>query len=312
MRNLAVVAVGGNAIIRAGEQGSVAQQLSNAEKTCLQVAELVKEGLSIVVTHGNGPQVGASLMRSELASRQVYTHPLDVCDAETQGSMGYMLQVSLRNSLSRLGLQRSVATVITQVLVDREDPAFGHPTKPIGPFYSRDEARHREQELGWVMVEDATRGYRRVVPSPMPLEIVELDVIRACVTQGIIAIAVGGGGIPVIQSNGNLQGVEAVIDKDHASALLARLLGAEFLILPTGEEYVYLDYRKPGQRSVERMTVQEAEAYSREGQFPAGNMGPKVEAALDFLRHGGREAIVTSPEKIVDAVKGKTGTHIVP
>lgn len=312
MRNLAVVAVGGNAIIRAGEQGSIAQQLSNAEKTCQQVAALVKEGLSIVVTHGNGPQVGASLMRSELASRQVYTHPLDVCDAETQGSMGYMFQVSLRNNLSRLGLQRSVATVITQVLVDREDPAFGHPTKPIGPFYSRDEARHREREFGWVMVEDATRGYRRVVPSPMPLEIVELDVIRACVAQGIIPIAVGGGGIPVIRSNGNLQGVEAVIDKDHASALLARLLGAELLILPTGEEYVYLDYRKSGQRSVERMTVQEAEGYSRDGQFPAGNMGPKIEAALDFLRHGGREAIVTSPEKIVDAVKGKTGTHIVP
>jgi len=312
MRKLAVVAIGGNALIRAGERGTIAEQLKNADETCRQIVRLVQEAYSVVITHGNGPQVGAALMRSELAAHQVYTHSLDVCDAETQGSMGYLLQVSMRRSLARVGLQHPVATVITQVLVDSKDPAFEDPTKPIGPFYSREEALRRQEEFGWVMIEDAARGYRRVVPSPKPLDIVELDVIRTCVERGIITIAVGGGGIPVVCGNGDLHGVEAVVDKDRASALLAKLLQAEFLIISTGEEYVYLNYRKSDQRPVPRMTLEEAVAYSRDGQFPPGNMGPKIESAVEFLQHGGREVIITTPEKIVDAIKGRTGTRIVP
>ncbi len=312
MRKLAVVAIGGNAIIRAGQRGTTEEQLKNADETCRQIVGLVQENYAIVLTHGNGPQVGAALMRSELAATQVYTHALDVCDAETQGSMGYLLQVSMRRNLAQVGLERSVATVITQVLVDRNDPAFENPTKPIGPFYSREEALRRQEEFGWVMVEDADRGYRRVVPSPTPLDIVELDVIQTCVEHGIITIAVGGGGIPVIQVGGDLVGVEAVIDKDRASALLGKLLKSEMLVIPTAEEYVYLNYRKPGQRPLQRMTLSEAGAYSRDGQFPPGNMGPKIESAIDFLENGGREVIITTPEKIVDALHGRTGTHIVP
>ncbi|MEE9225794.1 MAG: carbamate kinase, partial [Bacteroidota bacterium] len=203
-------------------------------------------------------------------------------------------------------------TVITQELVERNEPAIEQQTKPIGPFYSREEALRRQEEFGWVMIEDAARGYRRVVPSPKPLDIVELDVIRTCVERGIITIAVGGGGIPVVCGNGDLHGVEAVVDKDRASALLAKLLQAEFLIISTGEEYVYLNYRKSNQRPVPRMTLEEALAYSRDGQFPPGNMGPKIESAVEFLQHGGREVIITTPEKIVDAIKGRTGTRIVP
>lgn len=312
MRKLVVVAIGGNAIVRAGERGTIDEQLKNAEGTCQQIVGLVREDYSVVITHGNGPQVGAALMRSELAAHQVYTHSLDVCDAETQGSMGYILQVSMQRSLARIGLDRSVATVITQVLVDRDDPAFEHPTKPIGPFYSREDAMRRKQEYGWEVVEDAARGYRRVVPSPKPLDIVELDVIRACVERGIITIAVGGGGIPVIRTDGGLQGVEAVVDKDRASALLARLLKAEYLIMPTGEEYVYLNYRKPDQRAIERMTSREAVSYIEDGQFPPGNMGPKIESAVEFLEHGGRQVVITTPEKIVDALQGRTGTRICP
>lgn len=312
MRKLVVVAIGGNAIVRAGERGTIDEQLKNAEGTCQQIVGLVREDYSVVITHGNGPQVGAALMRSELAAHQVYTHSLDVCDAETQGSMGYILQVSMQRSLARIGLDRSVATVITQVLVDRDDPAFEHPTKPIGPFYSREDAMRRKQEYGWEVVEDAARGYRRVVPSPKPLDIVELDVIRACVERGIITIAVGGGGIPVIRTDGGLQGVEAVVDKDRASALLARLLKAEYLIMPTGEEYVYLNYRKPDQRAIERMTSREAVSYIEDGQFPPGNMGPKIESAVEFLEHGGRQVVITTPEKIVEALQGRTGTRISP
>lgn len=312
MRKLAVVAIGGNAIIRAGQRGTIDEQLKNADVTCRQIVGLVQEDYSVVITHGNGPQVGAALIRSELAARQVYTHSLDVCDAETQGSMGYLLQVSMRTHLAREGLNHSVATVITQVLVDRDDLAFDRPTKPIGPFYSREEALRRQEELGWLMVEDADRGYRRVVPSPMPLDIIELEVIRACVERGIIIIAVGGGGIPVIRADGGLQGVEAVVDKDRASALLATQLQAELLIIPTAEEFVYLNYRKSGQRPIERMSLKEAAAYTRDGQFPPGTMGPKIESAVSFLQHGGREVIITTPEKIVNALKGRAGTHIVP
>jgi carbamate kinase len=242
----------------------------------------------------------------------VYTHPLDVCDATTQGEIGYLLQQSLQVALAAAGLTTPVATLVTQVVVSPTDPAMEHPTKPIGPFYSAREAESRREKLGWAIVEDAARGWRRVVPSPEPLEIVEEHAIRRLIDTGCLVIAVGGGGIPVVRSGrGELHGVEAVIDKDRASALLATRLKADFFIISTDADRVYVNYRKPDQRPLLRVTAAEVEGHSREGQFPPGNMGPKIESALRFLRDGGREVIITSYERLLDAVRGDAGTHIV-
>lgn len=307
-----LIAVGGNSLIRAGEKGTIAEQLANTRCTAAAILGLVREGYRLVITHGNGPQVGAALLRSERAADQVPGQALDVCDAATQGEIGYLLQQSLNNELSRAGLRVPVVTVLTQVVVSPDDPAMQHPSKPIGPFYSFADAQQRRRLLGWQLVEDAARGYRRVVPSPEPIDIVELEVIRDLVAQGVLVIAAGGGGIPVVRSNGTLSGVEAVIDKDRASALLALRLGVDLFAISTDEDFVYLDYKKAAQRPLTRVTAAEIEAHYRAGHFPPGNMGPKIESALRFLRHGGKEVVITSYQHLCAAVTGTAGTHIVP
>lgn len=312
MSRLAVIAIGGNSITKAGQVGTIKEQFENSAETAEQVAAIIARGWDVVLTHGNGPQVGNVLMRVELAAPQVYTLPLDTCDSDTQGGMGYMLQQVLGNALQRRGINRPVATVITQVLVDENDPAFKNPTKPIGPFYSQAEAERRKLERGWDIVEDVGRGWRRVVPSPKPLELIEEEVIRRCIHSGIILIACGGGGIPVAHRDNQLYGVEAVIDKDRASALLAEKMGADLFLISTGVEKVSLNYRKPNEQPIDFMTVSEAQKHLTEGQFPPGSMGPKIESAVSYLKHGGKRVIITSPEKLAAALDGKSGTHILP
>jgi carbamate kinase len=310
---IAVVAIGGNSLSREGQVGNIPEQYDNSRETCRHIAALVDRGYDLVVTHGNGPQVGNVLLRVEMAARSVYTLPLDICDSDTQGGIGYMLQQVLGNELRGRGVTRPVVTLVTQVVVDPADPAFQHPSKPIGPFYSAVDAEARMSAFGWSMVEDAGRGWRRVVPSPHPREIVELEAIRKAVADGVICIAVGGGGIPVVRgAKGALEGCEAVIDKDRSSALLARLLGAELFLISTGVPQVMLDYRKPTQRALDRLTAAEAREHLAAGQFPPGSMGPKIEAALDFLAGGTGEVVITSPEHIPLALDGTSGTRIVP
>jgi carbamate kinase len=309
----AVIAVGGNSLIRAGERGTVQQQYANARRTARSIVPLLAEGWTVVITHGNGPQVGAALLRSERAANEVYSHPLDMCVATTQSEIGYLLKRALESELASAGIAKQVVVVLTQVRVEESDDASNHPTKPVGPFYSKDVAEEKQRVNGWVMVEDATRGYRRVVPSPEPLEVLEKDVIRRLMEWGVIVIALGGGGIPVRVRNGRtVEGVEAVIDKDRASAVLAIALGVDDLLISTDVDHVYLDYRKPSQRPLTRATVEQMQGYCVQGHFPPGNMGPKVESALRFLRAGGRRAIITSSERLVDAVHERTGTIIVP
>jgi carbamate kinase len=306
----ALIAVGGNSLIRAGEKGTITEQLANTRRTADAVVQIIRAGYRVVITHGNGPQVGAALLRSERAADQVYSHPLDVCDATTQGEIGYLLQQSLVNALAEHGMRTPVATVLTQVVVSADDPAMLHPTKPIGPFYTRREAEQRRDDLGWTIVEDAARGWRRVVPSPEPLEIVEEASIRTLVDAGALVVAVGGGGIPVVRSGRGYRGLEAVIDKDRASALLASRLQVGLFIISTDADRVYLNYKKPDQQPLARIAASEMARHVEAGQFPPGNMGPKVESALRFLRSGGREVIITSYERLVDAVRGEAGTHI--
>ena len=306
-----LIAVGGNSLIRAGEKGTVNEQLANARRTAAAVIGLIRRDYRLVVTHGNGPQVGAALLRSESASSQVPGHTLDVCGAATQGEIGYLLSQALSNELSAAGLQVPVVSVVTQTVVSQNDPAMQHPTKPIGPFYSRADAEERRRQLGWQIVEDAARGYRRVVPSPEPIEIVELEVIRDLVNDGVLVVAGGGGGIPVMRSGGGIKGVEAVIDKDRASALLATELGADVFAISTDTDYVYLDYKKATQRPLKLVNVTEMEAYYQAGHFPPGNMGPKIESVVRFLRSGGKEAVITTYEHLCDAVDGAAGTRIV-
>jgi carbamate kinase len=312
MSRTALVAIGGNSLIRAGEKGTLSEQQANTRRTARAVAGLIQDGLRLVITHGNGPQVGAALLRSERASDQVYSQSLDVCDAATQGEIGYLLQQSLQNELEAAGLHMPVATVLSQVVVRADDPAMKHPTKPIEPFYLKADAQERARTLGWLVVEDAARGYRRVVPSPEPVAVVEEDVIRTLMAANILVIAAGGGGIPVIRTASGLSGVEAVIDKDRASALLASRLGIDTFVISTDAESVYVDYRRPTQRALGRITASELEAHYLDGQFPPGNMGPKVESALRFLKSGGREAIITSYEHLRAAVRGEAGTIVRP
>jgi carbamate kinase len=312
MPKLALVAIGGNSLLRAGERGTIDEQRANAALTARYLVRLIQHGYHLVLTHGNGPQVGAQWLRSEIASAQVSPEPLDVCVADTEGAIGYILESALQDALADARLAIPVATIIAQVVVDAEDPAFEHPTKPVGPFYSADEARRREQQLGWYMVEDAARGYRRVVPSPAPLEIVEIDAIGSMVHDGYVVITVGGGGIPVVRRGRHLVGVEAVIDKDSASGLLAHLLRIETLFISTATEHVYLNYARPEQRALARLTVSEAQGYLDAGHFPPGSMGPKIAAAIRFLRGGGKNVIITAPECLLDAALGRTGTWIVP
>lgn len=307
-----LIAVGGNSLIRAGEKGTVVEQLANARRTAAAIIGLIREGYHLVVTHGNGPQVGAQLLRSERAADLVPGQTIDVCGAASQGEIGYLLAQSLYDELAAAGLQIPVVSLVTQSIVSPNDPAMQHPTKPIGPFYSRTQAEERKRQFGWEIVEDAARGYRRVVPSPEPVEIVELEVIRSLMSQGVLVVGCGGGGIPVVRENGDLHGVDAVIDKDRASALLASQLGVDVFAISTDTDYIYLDYKKPTQRALTNVTVSELEAHYRAGQFPPGNMGPKVESSMHFLQAGGREVIITSYDHLCDAVAGRAGTHVVP
>ncbi len=312
MSKLAVVAIGGNSLIKDDQHRTVPDQFAATRETAIHITGMIKAGWDVVITHGNGPQVGFILLRSELASHILHPVPLDSCGADTQGALGYMIQQCLYNEFLRQGVQKQAATVVTQVVVDSDDPAFKNPSKPIGPFYSQARAERYELERGWILREDAGRGWRRVVPSPRPLEIVEREVIQTMVRSGFAVIAVGGGGVPVVrQPDGSLHGVEAVIDKDYASALLAASVRADLFVISTAVDRVAINYRKPEQRFVDSMTASEAARYLAEGQFPAGSMGPKIEACIQFIQQGGAQAIVTSPERIGDALAGQGGTHIV-
>lgn len=312
MSKTALIAVGGNSLIRAGEKGTIAEQLANARRTAEAIVGLIRDGYHVVVTHGNGPQVGAQLLRSERASDQVPGQTLDVCGAASQGEIGYLMTQALRDELAAAKIDSPVVAIVTQTIVSPDDPAMKKPSKPVGPFYSRTDAEEKKRTLGWDIVEDAARGYRRVVASPEPIEIVEYPIIKSLVDQGVLVVACGGGGIPVMRENGGLKGVEAVIDKDRASALLASELGVDLFIISTDADSVYLDYKKPTMRRLPRATADEMGEHYKAGQFPPGNMGPKVESALRFLKRGGKEVIITSYEYLNDAVAGTAGTRIVP
>jgi carbamate kinase len=305
---LAVVAIGGNSLIRDAQHQSVPDQFACTRETTEPLADMVRAGWRVVITHGNGPQVGFILIRSELASSKIHPVPLDSIGADTQGAIGYMIQQALTNAFHARGHDQGVVTLITQVVVDRDDPGFKHPSKPIGPFLSEHEARQRQAD-GVAMIEDAGRGWRRVVASPQPLEIVELPAIRALLPAGQVVIAVGGGGIPVVREpDGSLRGVEAVIDKDLASALLASSLGADLLLISTAVPQVALDWGKPTQRPLSAVVVEELRGYYNEGQFAAGSMGPKIGAVLRFLDAGGSAAVITDPQNLTRALEGGAGT----
>jgi carbamate kinase len=280
-------------------------------ETCAHIADLVEAGYELVVTHGNGPQVGFILRRAELARHVLHTVPLDSCGADTQGAIGYHIQRALGNEFRRRGMVKPVVTVVTQVVVDAQDPAFRNPTKPIGPFYDAQRAQVYQQEEGWTMMEDAGRGYRRVVASPAPQNIVELVSIKILINNGLVVVAVGGGGIPVVRDeHGDLTGAAAVIDKDYASSLLAAELGAELLLISTSVDQVYQNFGRSDQRPLPRMSVPEAERYLREGQFAPGSMEPKIRAAIQFLRKVDGQVIITSPERMVEAIRGEAGTRM--
>jgi carbamate kinase len=309
----AVIAIGGNSLILDKKRPEVEHQWEAVYETSRHIVQMIKAGWRMVITHGNGPQVGFILRRNELASPEVHTTPMDVIGADTQGSIGYMLQQAISNCLRSEGIRRDVATVVTQTLVDRNDPAFGDPNKPIGGFMDTWEEAKKFVDDGWTVVEDAGRGYRRVVPSPIPIEIVELDAINSLVLNDFVVICVGGGGIPVIRDeNGDLKGVPAVIDKDRGTSLLATGLKADLFVISTAVEKVALNFNKPNQQWLDRITASEARKYLAEGHFAPGSMYPKIEAVLQFLERGGPKALVTNPESIARALRGETGTVIVP
>ncbi len=308
-----VVTLGGNAILPATGKGTIQEQISIATAAMSGVADLIVSGRRVVISHGNGPIVGNILIRNEAAKEIVPPMPIDVCGADSQGGIGYMLQQVLRNQLIARNVRLPVVSLVTQCVVSPDDPAFESPSKPIGPFFTAERAAELEREKGWDVREDSGRGFRRVVASPRPVEIVEWEAIRALIDAGAVVIAVGGGGVPVVRDEaGQLNGVEAVIDKDRASAVLARQLQARRLIVLTSVPRVALDFGQPTQRDVERLTVDEARAYLAEGQFPDGSMGPKVEACVGFVESGGKQAIISSPDAVIDALEGRAGTRIVP
>jgi carbamate kinase len=308
-----VVAIGGNSLIKDSRHQTVPDQIAALAETSVHIASAIRDGWRVAIGHGNGPQVGFILRRSELAAHELHEVPLDVCDADSQGAIGYELQQSLGNDFRRMGIDRRAVTVVTQVEVARDDPAFGRPTKPIGTFMDEARAAQRRDHEGWAVVEDAGRGWRRVVPSPRPLRIIEQDAVQALLADGFVVITVGGGGIPVVADEvGCLHGVAAVIDKDYASSLLATVIGADVFAITTSVERVALDWGKPNQTWIDRLTVAEARAYLAEGgHFMPGSMAPKIEACLEFLENGGAEAIITAPTNLELALAGKAGTRIV-
>lgn len=314
-KKVAVVAIGGNSLIKSKQHQTVQDQYKAAAETAIHLVDMIEAGWDIAVGHGNGPQVGFILRRSEIAHKVEGMHevPLDVCGADSQGAIGYSLQQTIHNELVKRGINKTAATVITQVRVDANDPAFQAPAKPIGGFMEEDEALQKKEDEGWDVVEDAGRGWRRVVASPIPVEIMELEAIKALIDSGTITITVGGGGIPVIESDGGVIGTAAVIDKDFASAFLANKIDADLLLISTAVEKVALNFGKPDQIDVDEMTVAEAKKYIEEGtHFAKGSMEPKIKAIVRFLEQGGKEAIVTNPENIGRALRGETGTRIVP
>ncbi len=313
---VAVVAIGGNSLIKDKNHQTVEDQYLAAKETTLHIADMIEAGWDVAIGHGNGPQVGFILRRSEIAHKVEGMHevPLDVCGADSQGAIGYALQQTLQNELYKRGIQKPVATVVTQVLVDKDDPAFRNPSKPIGGFRDETEAQTRAKEMGWSVVEDAGRGWRRVVASPLPKEVVELESVNALIKHGVVVITVGGGGIPVIDAgDGEYRGTAAVIDKDYASSLLAREINADLFLISTAVEKVGLNYGKPDQKWIDRMTLAEAKQYLADGtHFAKGSMAPKVQAIIWYLEAGGKQAIITNPENIGRALRGETGTWIVP
>ena len=312
-KGLAVVAVGGNALIKDKAHQTVQDQYEAAVETMGHIVGMIEMGWDVVVTHGNGPQVGFILRRSELASHELHEVPLDYCGADTQGAIGYMFQQILHNQFLAKSMDKNAVTVVTQTIVDREDPAFKNPTKPIGSFMDEAQAREKMKTEGWTMVEDAGRGWRRVVPSPIPQRIVEADAIQSLIRAGFVVVAVGGGGIPVIETpDGNLVGVEAVIDKDFGSSILASMINADLFLISTAVEKVAINFNKPDQKWLDKLTTSEAKQYIEEGHFAKGSMLPKIQAILKFMELGGRQALITDPEHIMEALQGKTGTWIVP
>ena len=315
MTKLAVVAIGGNSLIADKAHQTVEDQYEAAKQTTYHIADMVEQGWDVAIGHGNGPQVGFILRRSEIAAKVEGMHevPLDVCGADSQGAIGYALQQNLQNELYQRDIKKKVVTIITQVLVNKDDPAFQKPSKPIGGFMDADEAKRRKEEQGWSVVEDAGRGWRRVVASPMPAEIVELETVETLLERGIITITVGGGGIPVVDpGDGNYQGIAAVIDKDYASSLLAQKINADLFVISTAVEKVAINFGKPDQKWLDKMTLAEARQYLAEGtHFAKGSMAPKIQAIIWFLENGGKQALITNPENIGRALKGETGTWII-
>jgi len=311
-RPIVLVAMGGHAFMQKGETGTIEEHERNAEEIARLLMTLVEKEYHLVISHGNGPQVGGLLLQQECSAKETPSMPLDVLVAMTEGSLGYILQQNLLNQLRRKDIRRYVVTVVTQVLVDEADPAFASPSKPIGPFLSKAEAERRRAELGWIVKEDAGRGWRRLVPSPHPRRVIQRHMIRDAVRAGHIVIACGGGGIPIKKNADDAYvGVEAVIDKDLTSSVLASDIGAALLIILTAVPQVYLRYGQPDQRGLGAVTLDEIEALMAEGHFPPGSMGPKIEAVVHFLKHGGRRALITNPESLPQAIEGRAGTHIV-
>jgi len=311
-KKVAVVAVGGNSLIRDKTRRTIPDQYAAASESMNHIANMVETGWDVVITHGNGPQVGFILRRSELSLHELHPVPLDYCGADTQGAIGYMFQQALYNEFRQRGVAKQAATVVTQVLVDSKDPAFENPTKPIGSFMEQDTAIKHRSEDGWAVVDDAGRGWRRVVPSPFPVKIIQGEAIQTLIQAGFVVIGVGGGGIPVIEDeNGDLVGVEAVIDKDFASSLLASTIQADLFLVSTAIEKVALNFNKPDQRWLDQITLTEAKQYLAEGHFAKGSMEPKVQAIIGYLEQGGKEAIVTTPENISRALAGETGTRFI-
>jgi carbamate kinase len=306
-----LVALGGNAILARESEGTAEEQFENVRKACRHLVGIIKKGYSITITHGNGPQVGDILLKDELAKDLLPYMPLDVCVAESQGMIGYMIQLSLKNELMRAGLNLQVGTILTETVVDKNDPAFKNPTKPIGPFCTQEEAARLKKKKSWHLVKVDDQGYRRTVPSPIPLSIVQGKMIRELTRLGAIVIAAGGGGIPITSGDHSV-GVEAVIDKDLSAAVLANVVKAQILLILTDVDKVFLDYGKPSQRPIERMAVQECKRFIEEGQFPVGSMGPKIESAIKFLESGGEKAVISSLDMAEKALSGKAGTTIVP
>ncbi len=313
MSKLVVLAIGGNSLIENPKDVSVKGQYQSVVTTSRHLVKMLKMGHRLVVTHGNGPQVGFILRRTEIASKELHMVPLDSCGADTQGAIGYHIQMAMNNEMRKEGLTGAVATVITQTLVDKNDEAFKNPRKPIGSFMDKDTAAKHEQEDNWSIVEDAGRGYRRVVASPMPQEIVEFDAIKTLVDQKMVVVCAGGGGIPVIRDDeGNLQGADAVIDKDNASSLLACQLNADLFVISTAVEKVFINFGKPTEQALDKMTVAEARQYIEEGHFAPGSMLPKIQAMLAFVETTGKEGLITNPAHLAEALEGKTGTMMVP